>query len=56
MDKEKLINRIRKDKIEIMTIPSTTKDQDRRKAIQGFAKRIEGIKTSNESLILFIHF
>ena len=54
MDKEKLISRIRREKVEAISIPSTATTQEQKKIIQGFAKRIESMKTAGESLLLFI--
>jgi hypothetical protein len=54
MDREKLINKIRKDRIEIVHIPSTYTDQDRRKIIQDFSRKVEGIKSTGESVLIFL--
>jgi hypothetical protein len=54
MDREKLISKIRKDRIEIVHIPSTYTDQDRRKIIQDFSRKVEGIKSTGESVLIFL--
>ena len=54
MDREKIVNRVRKENLELVHIPSTVSDQDRRKIVQDFAKKVEGIRSSSESILLFI--
>ena len=55
MDKEKLISRLRKDKFQLVPIPSTISDQERKKIIQDFARKLEATKSSGESILVFIH-
>jgi hypothetical protein len=54
MDKERIISRIRKDRIELATIPSTASDQERKKIIQEFSRKLEGIKPTGESILIFL--
>ena len=54
MDKEKIIRKIRTDKLDLVHIPSTSSDQERKKLIQDFIKKIDTIKTTGESALLFV--
>ena len=54
MDREKIVRKIRTDKLDLVHIPSTSSDQERKKLIQDFIKRVETIKTAGESVLLFV--
>jgi hypothetical protein len=54
MDREKLINRIRRDRISLVHIPSTSSDQERKKLVQDFTRQIEQQRLKGEAIILYL--